>query len=202
MDKLDIASRLDQKAVEFLKLFDEKTAKMLDGKFYFAGGCIYSLANDKPVKDYDIFLMNSDLIPHLQALDLWQYITEYALTYGKFQIVIKYYGEPGECVGQFDFRHNMHYYIPFGGEVESANDDDLDDDYDHFGYIHTNELIFNESRARDIEGVLLRIDKFVKRGMTISKATKKAIKKRTTTKAVNAYKKSRAKHAHQRKEHY
>lgn len=158
---------------------------------YFAGGCIYCLNNNKPVKDYDIFLTDDSIIYELKELDLWSYTSEYALTYGKFQVVIKYFGEPDDCVAEFDFKHNMYYYIPFSRYIKSVNDEDIPNDFDEYEFLNSNELIFNEYRSRDVEGVYLRIDKFIQRGMTISKETKKKIKKKTTKKKIKQYKNSK-----------
>ena len=204
MNEKEICKHLDLKFKEFLQLIEcQELLDALKERLYFAGGCIYCLRNDKPVKDYDLFLTDGDIIEDLKKLDIWSYTSDYALTYGKFQIVIKYFGEPQECVGQFDFKHNMHYYIPESSKIKCAYLDELFEiadesfkpydeiDFDDFRYLDTNELHFNENRARDIEGVYLRIKKFTDRGMKISKETKKKIKKRTSRKAVKQYKKSR-----------
>lgn len=191
MKELEIKKHLDEKALEFLNLFDEPLKSKIEEKMYFAGGCIYCLNNDKRVKDYDIFLIDNSIIAELKELDLWSYISEYALTYGKFQVVTKYYGSPITCVAEFDFKHNMYYYIPFSEHIESINDEDVLNDFDEYEFLNSNELIFNESRSRDVEGVYLRIEKFIDRGMTISKETKRKIKKKTTKKKIKQYKKSR-----------
>lgn len=211
MNELNICEHLDLKLEEFLQKIEDLELKcLLKEKIYFAGGCIYCLRNDRVVKDYDLFLTDDDLIENLAKLDFWSYTSDYALTYGKFQIVIKYFGEPEVCVGQFDFKHNMHYYIPKSMKIRCAYEDEIYDEvvnglwgeelgFEQFEYLNTDELHFNENRARDIEGVWLRIKKFTNRGMTISKETKKKIKQRTTKKAVKKYKKS--KH-HGNRNHY
>ena len=188
MTEKEICEHLDLKLEEFLlRIEDLKLRCSLKQKVYFAGGCIYCLRNDRVVKDYDLFLKDADLIEDLKKLDIWSYTSDYALTNGKFQIIIKYFGEPDSCVGQFDFKHNMHYYIPKSMKINCAYEYEIYDevvnglfgeelDFDHFIYLDTNELHFNEYRARDIEGVWLRIKKFTDRGMTISKETKKKIK--------------------------
>lgn len=194
----EICEHLDLKMKEFLsKINDSRLQNALKDSLYFAGGCIYCLRNDRNVKDYDLFLQDNTLIEELKGLDIWSFESEYALSCGKFQIVIKYYGEPDICVGQFDFKHNMHYYIPGTKKIRCAYTveihdvlDDEDIDFQDFKYLQTNELFFNENRARDIEGVFLRVEKFLKRGMTISKETKKKIKQRITKKSVKQYKKS------------
>lgn len=191
MKELEIRKYLDEKALEFLNLFNEPLKSKIKEKMYFAGGCIYCLNNDKQVKDYDIFLMNDSIIDELKELDLWSYTSKYALTYGRFQLVIKYFGKPEDCVAEFDFKHNMYYYIPFSKRIISVNDEDSWIDFDEYKFLNSNELIFNEYRSRDVEGVYLRIEKFINRGMTISKETKKKIKNRTTKKRIRAYKKTR-----------
>lgn len=203
MTEREICQHLDLQYEKFLELIECQTLReALKKSLYFAGGCIYCLRNDKPVKDYDMFLTDDDIIEDLKKLDIWSFTSDYALTYGKFQVVIKYFGEPDLCVGQFDFKHNMHYYIPGTNRIRCAYEDEIWDevvnglfdkelDFEQFEYLQTNELHFNENRARDIEGVWLRVQKFIDRGMTISKETKKKIKQRTTKKAVKNYKKSR-----------
>lgn len=194
MTELEICKHLDVKLEEFLqKIVNLQLRCLLKEKLYFAGGCIYCLRNNKPVKDYDMFLTDDVVIEDLTKLDIWSFTSDYALTCGKFQVVIKYFGEPDSCVGQFDFKHNMHYYIPGINKIGCAYVDELfseEPDFEDFRYLETNELYFNENRARDVEGVWLRIEKFTDRGMTISKETKKKIKKRTTKKAIKHYKKS------------
>ena len=195
MNELEICKHLDAKLDEFLlKIEGLELRDALREKLYFAGGCIYCLRNNKTVKDYDMFLMDDDLIEDLKRLDIWSFTSEYALSHGKFQVVIKYFGDPDSCVGQFDFKHNMHYYIPRTLKIQCAYVDELCDEetgFEDFRYLQTDELIFNENRARDIEGVLLRVKKFTDRGMTISKEMKKKIKNRTSKKALRIYKKSK-----------
>lgn len=183
----EICNHLDEIAKDIIS----KIPVEIKDKIYFAGGCIYSLANDRQPKDYDLFMIDNSLVKKLKQLNIWNYISEYALTLGKYQIVTKYYGEPYDCVGQFDFKHNMYYYKPFSGHIVSVNEEEEEMEFDCYDFLNTNELFFNEKRARDIEGVFLRIEKFVKRGMKISKQTKKTIKKRTTKKSVREYNKSR-----------
>ena len=174
-----VTDHLDKAFDTFVSLFDSEAQKVLSEKSYFAGGCIYSLANDKPVKDYDLFLFDNLDVANIEKLDLWKCKTEYALSRGLYQVVTKYYGEPLACVGQFDFQHNMYFYRPHSGEIETACGE--------FDSLFTNKLIFNEGRARDIEGVYLRIERFVKRGFVATPEMIAKIKKRTTTKEINNY---------------
>jgi len=196
MTELEICKHLDTTFELFLQKIENSGLRdALQESLYFAGGCIYCLRNGKEVKDYDMFLKDDELIEDLKKLDIWSFASDYALTCGKYQVVIKYFGEPDVCVGQFDFKHNMHYYIPKTQKILCAYLDELfydEPDFEDFRYLQTNELFFNENRARDIEGVYLRVEKFTKRKKKISKETKKQIKKRVTKKTVKAYKKSRS----------
>lgn len=191
MTKREICEHLNDKTEQFLDLFLELREELLE-EIYFAGGCIYSLSNGKEPKDYDIFLKSDKFIDKLKDLDFWVCKTDNALSYGKFQVIIKFYGEPEEVVGQFDFKHNMHWYEPFTYHIECGYKEELnkhDCDFEDYRYIHTNELIFNENRARDCENVWLRIDKFLKRGMKISKETKKKILSKTNKKEIRTARK-------------
>ena len=93
MNEREICRHLDLKFEEFLqKIEDLELRCSLMEKAYFAGGCIYCLRNYRDVKDYDLFLKDNDLIEELAKLNIWSYTSDYALTCGKFQIVIKYFG--------------------------------------------------------------------------------------------------------------
>jgi hypothetical protein len=136
---------------------------------FLAGGCIYSLYQGKEVKDYDFFLKSAKfrdkLVKRLEGIP-GVLRTKYALSFekGKYQIVLKYIGKPQDVVGEFDFRHNMFYYDD--GAITGLVDEE---------YLQTRKLSFNDDRARDICGVLLRIPQFISRGMTITKKEHAAI---------------------------
>lgn len=179
----EIPQELDIVFHNFLNLFDDECQAILKEKAYFAGGCIYSLANDKKVNDYDIFLTDNKDMQKLIDLPFWKCKTEYALSFGKYQIVTKYYGKPEDCVGEFDFKHNMFYYKPFFGEIKTA--------CDSYKHLFSNKLVFNENRARDLEGVYLRIEKFKNRGFVVSEDIENTILKKTTKKKIKKYKSSR-----------
>ena len=195
MNESEICKHLDFAFEEFLQKIEiPQLRDAVKEKAYFAGGCIYCLRNSRPVKDYDIFMTDDTLFDDLKGVEIWSFVSDYAFTCGKFQVITKYFGDPERCVGQFDFKHNMHYYIPGTSKIKCAYVEEFFDEepeFEDFEYLNTDELIFNENRARDIEGVYLRVEKFVNRGMRISKETKKKIKKRTTKKAIKTYKKSR-----------
>jgi len=130
--------------------------------FYFAGGCIYCLWNDKDIKDYDIFCTNKTSINKLKKYfkenkSKANIITSNAITMGKYQFVIKHIGKPEVEVNQFDFKHNMFYYNNSGlhNLVE-------------WEHLSSNQLVFNSARARDVLNIITRIPKFVDREMEIS----------------------------------
>ncbi len=179
----EIPQELDIVFHNFLNLFDDECKTILKEKAYYAGGCIYSLANNKKVNDYDIFLTDNKDMQKLIDLPFWKCKTEYALSFGKYQIITKYYGKPEDCVGEFDFKHHMFYYKPYFGQVKKV--------CDGYGYLFSNRLALNENRARDLEGVYLRIEKFKNRGFVVSEDIEKTILKKTTKKKIKEYKSSR-----------
>lgn len=127
--------------------------------FYIAGGCIYSIWNDKKPKDYDIFCKNKAALIKVQQYfkeNSCNYTSENAITYGKYQFVTKWYGDAETEVGKFDFKHNMFYYDSEG--LHNLVDWD---------FLNSNKLVFNKLRARDVASILTRIPKFVARGMEI-----------------------------------
>lgn len=180
-----VSKELDEVFNKFLCLFDDEIKQALKNKAYFAGGCIYCLANDKKVNDYDIFLDDNSLVEKLEKLPFWKCKTEYALSYGKYQIITKYFGDPVACVGQFDFKHNMFFYRPFTGNIGKA--------CHSFKLLKTNTLLFNKKRARDIEGVFLRIQKFRDRGFIVPEQLERSILKRTTKDKIKKYKRKKYK---------
>ena len=127
--------------------------------FYIAGGCIYSIWNGKKPKDYDIFCKNKEALAKVKQYfkeNSCNYISENAITYGKYQFVTKWYGDAETEVGKFDFKHNMFYYDSEG--LHNLVDWD---------FLNSYKLVFNKLRARDVASILTRIHKFVARGMEI-----------------------------------
>lgn len=162
-----------QNLIELLpKQFHEKIRENI----YICGGCIYSLRHDEEPNDFDFFLKSEDLanelIEYFKAQEVAPFknllqgkykglnllISKYAITLGKYQIITKYIGEPLDVVMQFDFKHNMFYY--YDGYIHNAVD---------WEFLETNRISYNENRARDICGTILRIAKFSKRGMSVPK---------------------------------
>ena len=159
--KYQVISSLKEKVAELQNLLPDDVFNMSD--FYFAGGCIYSLWNNVPPKDYDIFCRNKRAIKKIKAYfkrnkDKASSITKNAITFGEFQFITRHIGEPETVVSEFDFRHNMFYFD--GKSLETLSS---------WRYLDDNKLAFNTERARDILNVVLRTPKFVSRGMEISK---------------------------------
>lgn len=174
------------KMAEILKIEKDKLIELLPEQFqekfrqnsYIAGGAIYCLRNDKEVKDFDFFVESKEFADELmtyfkslfnrelrqtlkgkyRGLDL--IITKYAISIGKYQVITKYYGKPKDVVSEFDFKHNMFWF---------KDNDIICHSTSSWEYIDDNKLYFNENRPRDISGILLRIPKFIERGMEIDK---------------------------------
>lgn len=162
-----IESSLFETKIEFLALFDSWDREYISSHIYFAGGCIYSLYNNKTVNDYDIFCDDINAVQFICNKVPKDYLvceTENALSIHKlggseFQLIKKFYGEPDGVVGQFDFYHNHFAFV--GGKIIS---------FHNWRYIDTKKLCFNFNRARDIGNVLLRIPKFIEKGFKIYKS--------------------------------
>ena len=178
-----IKKHLQQTSEDFLNIFPEEMQEKLRGNFYFAGGCIYSLYNGGEPNDYDIFITNENTVNDIMCYFI-KYIekfkhnsiargildngfpivkTKFAITINnKYQIIHRYIGEPTRVVEEFDFKHNMFYYIPdkklLGRHPRVKQ-----------VYLSTKEMYFNDFRCRDLCGVILRLPKFISRGMSISK---------------------------------
>lgn len=153
----ELSGRLDELEALFGNAFNRDD-------FYFAGGCIYSLWNDKEPKDYDIFCKNKAAVRRLQK---WfrnhkgaaNIITENAISMGKYQFITRHIGPPIEQVALFDFLHNCYWYD--NGRLHALKG---------WEYLDDSNLHFNSDRARDILNIITRVPKFVSRGMEISQA--------------------------------
>jgi hypothetical protein len=153
---------------------------------FLSGGCIYSLYNHDEPKDYDFFIQSQEFVDKLRAffigllsiddkleitedsnrIKITYYngcrivITKNALSFDKkYQIITKFVGTPKEVVTEFDFRHNMFYH--YDNKINTLSD---------FDHLDSNKLVYNELRARDISGTIIRVHKFIERGMTITNA--------------------------------
>ena len=145
-------------------------------KSFIAGGAIYSLYNNEDYKDIDFFLTDEKLAKSIHryfsmnnrrsyknGVKVGEYkgrkiiVTDNAISIDKFQIIIRWSGTPEDVVSQFDFKHNMNYF--YKDKLHTLTS---------FKYLNDNKLIYNEERARDICGTIIRVKKFVERGFTIT----------------------------------
>ena len=162
----DMEKRLDEVFDEFTEYYIlRQYQQQFRESAFIAGGSLYDLANGREPKDFDFFISDkrlvSDLINDLKSQTAICSFTNNALSFddGKYQIIVRYVGTPEEVVSQFDFKHNMFYF--YRGRVAGLVE---------WSYLKTKRLVFNAERARDLSGILLRIPKFVQRGMSITAA--------------------------------
>lgn len=164
---------------QLIQLLPEYLQSDFEMESYIAGGCIYTMCNNYEFKDIDFFIrtkgLKDKLLQYFKTLDglrielcdsqqLWYgkwkgyelVITNNAISIGDYQIVLKDIGNPESVVGQFDFHHNM-FYIENGRLKRLVP----------LSALEGNELIYNEERARDIVGTIMRVPKFISRGMNI-----------------------------------
>lgn len=176
----DMVERLDREKDTLLHYIPEYLREGFRSESYISGGCIYSLYNNKDPKDYDFFVHTESLANELRdyylslvvdqddieykSVNIVHYggerivVTKNAISIGnKYQIITKFTGTPKEVVEQFDFKHNMFYYHK--GLIMTLSDWD---------YLDSNQLVYNEQRARDISGTIIRIPRFIERGMKIT----------------------------------
>lgn len=175
-----VVAYLENEKTKLVELLPEYLRKEFTEESYIAGGCIRSVYRDLPISDIDIFVetlgMKIALESYFKRLDglstlkrgsqtikIGSYkgnklvVTDNAITIGKFQIVLRDVGQASEVLQRFDFRHNM-YYIKnnkFYNEVELY-------------YLELDQLRYNDNRARDIVGTIMRIPKFIKKGFSIN----------------------------------
>ncbi|MNW52478.1 hypothetical protein D3C74_299990 [compost metagenome] len=153
--------------IEFQAQFDRLS--------YIGGGCIFSLYNNKEPKDFDFLVHKSFPVDRFREyfIDQCGYhgdnihggtfcgspllVTDNAISIGKYQIITRWTGTPEEVINDFDFAHNMFYWEEYVG-IHTLSD---------WKYLKSNELVYNEKRARDIVGTLMRVPRFVSRGMKI-----------------------------------
>ncbi|OME54052.1 hypothetical protein BSK59_15840 [Paenibacillus odorifer] len=185
----------EQKLAEISRRLNEEKKKLITDlpshlqddfarEGFISGGCIYSLYNDKEPKDYDFFVESESLanrlreffmslvIPEVVADDekpkvkniyIVHYrghrivVTKNAISIGKYQIITKFFGAPKQVVGQFDFMHNTYWHK--NNRIDALSDWD---------FLEDTKLVYNEQRARDITGTIIRVPRFIARGMTIT----------------------------------
>lgn len=171
----DISKHLREVKNELINLLPPHMWQRLESEAYISGGCIYSLYHGKQPKDYDFFLVNDSLVDELREYfinyagyhgndisggtynDLPLIITNNAISIGNYQIITQWVGEPQDVIGQFDFRHNQFYWK--SKRVYTLSD---------WSYLKGKALVYNEQRARDIVGTIVRVPRFIQRGMTIT----------------------------------
>ncbi|MEK4605304.1 hypothetical protein MHH42_31120 [Bacillus sp. FSL L8-0099] len=176
--KLDyVAKRLENEKENLISLLPSRFSSRLREELFVSGGCIYSLYNNQEPKDIDTFIKSRKLVNEIvdffskQRLFMGRSIgvkkgfyhglnlimTDNAVSLGKYQIITRFTGTPEEVISQFDFKHNM-FYVKDGSISTLSN----------FSYLCDNKLVYNDERARDICGTIIRVAKFVKRGMDIT----------------------------------
>lgn len=183
--KLNKVTEYLNKAKSQLKeLLPDYLQDEFDDEVYISGGCIYSLYNDKEPKDYDFFVRSEAYAQKLVDFFVTSYLdldaaiefkegrmkifyhkgtrvvlTKNAISLGNKQIITKFIGEPREVINEFDFKHNMFWHE--NDKIETLS---------QWDFLDSTQLYYNENRARDISGTIIRVHKFCERGMTISNA--------------------------------
>lgn len=150
------------KSQELFNILPPEIRKEYYKNIFVAGGAIYSLANNKEVHDYDLYIKDKEYLDILcsffeeNSKELGAFITENAITWKDIQIIKVYYGTPEYVISTFDFMHCKGYYDIYKGVVYNP------------WFIYTDELKFNEF-CNHPTSAFFRIPKFLSRGMTIEK---------------------------------
>nr|WP_285864310.1 hypothetical protein [Lederbergia lenta] len=166
---------LEQEKEHLVELLPNKFRSRFSSESFLSGGAIYSLHNGQEPNDFDFFIDNEKLGLELRNYfnslladqsskeikvgiykDVKLVLTDNGITLGKYQIVTRWYGNPRDVVNEFDFKHNMFYI--YKGELNT---------YSKWEYLDDNVLRYNEKRARDICGTIIRTRKFVERGFKL-----------------------------------
>lgn len=170
--RLEVIKKLDLEWKKILNFIPIEYRDEFSEHCFLAGGCIYSLLNDKEPNDFDIFCKNKEFIEKIKdKIISVDNVSDKAISFNnyKYQLVIFDIGNPKDVVLKFDFLHNMVYYKPsykiVGVNTSSYLECLVEDRY----IIGNNRLIFNKDRARNIGNCIVRISKFLNRGFTISK---------------------------------
>lgn len=172
--------KLESEKEKLIELLPKQFQDRFRDNSFIGGGAIYSLYNGNEPKDIDLFITDEELVEELREyfflyitakdaetkdkkIKIGTYrskkfvLTDNAITIDKFQIITKWIGEPEEVINEFDFAHNMFYV--YKGEIDTFSQWDFLDD---------NLLRFNNARARDISGCIIRTKKFVERGFKLT----------------------------------
>ncbi|MGM1044797.1 MAG: hypothetical protein ACQEXX_01485 [Bacillota bacterium] len=170
----EVSLKLKEVKNELIKLLPTQFWNRFEDSCYISGGCIYSLYHDNQPKDYDFFISSKELAAELRDyfIDQAEYkgnslsgglfrnlplcITDNAISIGKYQIITQWIGEPEDVIMEFDFKHNQNYWRK--NRIYTLSD---------WSYLKGKALVYNEARARDICGTLMRVPRFIQRGMTI-----------------------------------
>ncbi|UNY48747.1 hypothetical protein P9294_gp032 [Bacillus phage FADO] len=171
-----VESQLKKATDKFAELLPKQFREEFKEKSFLGGGAIYCLYNGKEPKDYDFFLKDKELGDRLRTYfvdnDRLKYkngvlvstynnkrlvVTDNAISIGDYQIITRWSGTPKEVIREFDFKHNMYYFC--NNRIEALT---------KWKYLDDNKLYYNEERARDICGTIIRVKKFVERGFTIT----------------------------------
>lgn len=178
--RIRVENELKQEKENLIELLPKKFQDEFREKSFIAGGAIHSLYNGNKPKDIDFFLTDEDFVKdlrsyftdyiHVKNLEMAKksykvgiyrgkklIVTDNAITIGKYQIITRWVGEPVEVVDEFDFLHNQFYIRK--NEIETIT---------QWEFLEDNVLRFNDNRARDIVGCIIRTKKFVKRGFKLS----------------------------------
>lgn len=173
---IDVLSSHKRQLINILPEYLQSDFEM---ESYIAGGSIYTMYHNYEFKDIDFCIRTQELKDKLLQYfkkvkglkmklsdghqmyygkydDQDLIITNNAISIGDYQIILKDFGKPEDVIGQFDFQHNMFY----------IENDELKR-LVPLSTLHGKKLIYNEGRARDIVGTIMRVPKFVSRGMTI-----------------------------------
>lgn len=162
---------------EFVELLPKEFQKEFAEKCYIGGGAIYAIYNDEEVNDYDFFVTDKSFadrihkhfnldstLKYKNGIKIGRYksktliVTDNAISFDRrLQIITRWVGEPKEVINCFDFKHNMFYFQ--NGKLHNLVD---------WKYLDEKKLYYNEKRARDVANCIMRVNKFVNRGFTIS----------------------------------
>ncbi|MDY7043609.1 hypothetical protein RVS70_05260 [Virgibacillus sp. M23] len=177
MDVFEIVKQVESERNSLSELLPSYFREDFIKESFVSGGCIYSYHHDQEPKDIDVFIRSEDLVDELSDyfnrqrvfkkrsnVRVGKYrdhnlvLTDNAISIRKYQIITRWTGEPEKIVSQFDFKHNMFWVQD--GRFYSLVD---------FSYLEGDKVRYNEQRARDICGTIMRIPKFIKKGMKVPK---------------------------------
>lgn len=166
---------------DFLEHISNESIKdIFKDKSFVTGGCIPSMAMDEFVNDYDIYLFDKKSVDAVKSYfqNVHQQekqpveiavkpkykvnlITENAINLSdKIQIITKYYGEPIDVVGSFDFQH-IKSWFRFNSEIIFCDE--------FYRLIHEKELVYTGSEYP--LSSFFRVKKYIKKGWNVSNAT-------------------------------